>query len=1028
MVRMTRKVPMKSSRFVLILLASALIVSLFPACRGAGGATGSAVITESNQVFKTYPYGDPDPVPIFARSTMWGDGARLYPYSFFNKFSGVGSDQEWPVVRLENPYISVAVLPKVGGKVWGATDKTTGRDFLYTNHVMKFREIALRGPWTSGGIEFNFGIVGHSPSTASPVDYILRRDPDGSVSCVVGAMDLPSRTRWSVTIRLPKDKAYFETNGAWYNPTPFSQSYYYWSCGAIKTADDLRYIFPGRWQIGHDYSVPLEPWPVDSLGRDLAWYRNNAFPGSKSYFTVGEREDFYGAWYERSDAGFGHWALYDDMPGRKVWIWDLSRAGEIWVDLLTDSDGQYTEPQAGRLLNQSDHEFLTSGTADRWREVWFPYNGIGPMASSSPDGVLSVAAGAQALTVGLYPLRAIDEDLVVTSGGQEIHRQRIKTAPAKPFKSDLPLALAGKPFTVKLGASLAYRSDPAANDLERPLRFKPVDESTAEGLFLGGTRLEKARAFGPALDKYAACLAKEPSHMGALTRSAELLFRRGEYDKALASAARALDYDMYDPAANYAYGVVARRLGKTTDAKETLGWAARSNAFRSAAYTRLAEIALGESDYDLAVDYAQRSIDANAYNSGGFEIMAAAHRKAGRPEPARAALARLLDIDPLDHLGRFELYLLDKSSKSLEAFTSMIRNETPHESFLEAALAYMRWNLDDDAAELLLHAPAHPTVYAMLAFFKQKSAPEESKAWLDKAMALSPSLVFPFREEEIPLYEWAIAQRPGDWKPRYYLGLILWSKGRTEEARALFAQCEGVDFAPFFLSRAMLNRPVDTAAALADYETAVRLDEKTWRNWHALIEFHSQSGRIKEALTAARQAAGLFPSEVPIQVDLVRCQLAAQKYSEAAAVLDTLEALPFEGACEIHALFARTHLQLGLAAVAKKDWAGAVRSLEHSKEFPEKLGTGKPFDPDYRIQDYLLGLIHGRLGDKDKAAASFQAVVDYTVKYPEARGAGAWFGAQALKRAGQAAQAAAILKTASAPAKDLQEALKSLGL
>ncbi len=51
----------------------------------------------------------------------------------------------------------------------------------------------------------------------------------------------------------------------------------------------------------------------------------------------------------------------------------------------------------------------------------------------------------------------------------------------------------------------------------------------------------------------------------------------------------------------------------------------------------------------------------------------------------------------------------------------------------------------------------------------------------------------------------ASAQRPDDWKPHYYLGLILWTKGRTEEARRLFAQCEGVDFAPFFLSRAMLN-------------------------------------------------------------------------------------------------------------------------------------------------------------------------------------------------------------------------------
>jgi tetratricopeptide (TPR) repeat protein len=1020
-------VPMKSTRLAAFLLAALLISASLPACRGSAGPAGAATISEKSEVFKTYPYGDPDPVPIFARSTMWGDGARLYPYSFFNTFSAAGVDQEWPVVRLENPYISVAVLPKVGGKVWGATDKTTGRDFLYTNHVMKFREIALRGPWTSGGIEFNFGIVGHAPSTASPVDYILRRDPDGGVSCVVGAMDLPSRTRWSVTVRLPKDKAYFETNGAWYNPTPLSQSYYYWSCGAIPTADDLRYIFPGRWQIGHDYNVPLEPWPVDSQGRDLSWYRANATPNSKSYFTVGEREDFYGAWYERSDAGMGHWALYDDMPGRKVWIWDQSRSGEIWVDLLTDSDGQYTEPQAGRLLNQSDHEFLASGTADRWRELWFPYNGIGPMAASSPDGVLAVTAAADRITVGLFPLRAVDDDLVVTAGGRELHRERIKAEPARSLKRDLPLALTGQAFQVRLGESLVFRSDPAANDIEKPLRFKPVDESSAEGLFLSGTRLEKARAFASALDKYAACLTREPSHRGAMIRSAELYARRGEDATALSLAGRALELDMYDPAANYVYGVAARRLGKLVDAKEAFGWAARSNAFRSAAYTRLAELALGERSYALAADYAQRSIDANAFNSGGFEILAAAHRRAGRAADARAALDRLLAIDPLDHLARFELYLQDKSPKSREAFQSMIRNETPHETYIEAALAYLRWGLDDDAAGLLSLAPDHPTAYALRAFLKRTSSPEESRALLDKAMVLSPALVFPFREEEIPLYEWAASQRPADWKPRYYLGLILWSKGRVKEARDLWAACQGVDFAPFFLSRAMLIRPVAPAAAQADYETAVRIDEKTWRNWHALIGFLSQSEKPREALTAARQAAGLFPDEVPIQIDLVRSLMAVGQYGDAAAVLDKVEALPFEGASEIHALFTRTHLQIGLAAIAKKDWPGAVRALERSKEYPETLGTGKPYDADFRIQDYLLGLIHARLGDKAAAAASLQSVVEYTSRFPAARGAGLWFGGQALRRAGRAAQAAEILKAATAPAKDLAAALGTLG-
>ena len=72
--------------------------------------------------------------------------------------------------------------------------------------MLKFRNIALRGPWTAGGIELNFGIIGHSPSTSTPVDYTTRKNLDGSVSTFVGGMDLPSRTVWRVEINLEKSR------------------------------------------------------------------------------------------------------------------------------------------------------------------------------------------------------------------------------------------------------------------------------------------------------------------------------------------------------------------------------------------------------------------------------------------------------------------------------------------------------------------------------------------------------------------------------------------------------------------------------------------------------------------------------------------------------------------------------------------------------------------------------------------------------------------------------------------------------
>ncbi len=152
--------------------------------------------------------------------------------------------------------------------------------------------------------------------------------------------------------------------------------------------------------------------------------------------------------------------------------------------------------------------------------------------------------------------------------------------------------------------------------------------------------------------------------------------------------------------------------------------------------------------------------------------------------------------------------------------------------------------------------------------------------------------------------------------------------------------------------------------------------------------------------------------------------MTTDRYDEAAAVLDTVEALPFEGASEIHSLFARTHLELGLKAMRKADWAGAVREIERSKEYPEKLGTGKPFEPDDRLADYLTALAYGRLGERDKEQKAVQAVADYTLAHPGSRGSGAYAGALALRRLGRAAEAAQALKIATPPSREILDFLK----
>ena len=272
-----------------------------------------ATVTVQSRDILTYPYNDPSPVPLLTEGRP-----EIYPYFSFSGYSLRGQMQKWNVVKLENDYVEVYVMPSDGGKVWGAIEKSTGREFIYRNEVMKYRNISMRGPWTSGGIEFNFGFIGHNPSTCVPVDYKTVENPDGSVSCIVGSLDLPSRTKWVVEVRLPKDKAYFETYAMWSNPTPLPQTYYNWMTAAAVVTDDLEFQYPGSAAIGH--GGEWQPWPVTEEGRNISWYKNNNFESSKSYHVLGEFNDFMGGYYHNSNFGFGHWALYDEMPGHKLWL------------------------------------------------------------------------------------------------------------------------------------------------------------------------------------------------------------------------------------------------------------------------------------------------------------------------------------------------------------------------------------------------------------------------------------------------------------------------------------------------------------------------------------------------------------------------------------------------------------------------------------------------------------------------------------------------------------------------------------
>src|SRR4030095_3663288 len=112
----------------------AIILYIFFCCAGLNFAQNAATIKEYLQTFTTYPFSDPNPVPLFT---------PVYPYYRFDGFTDKPIQKQWKVVQLENDYIKVMILPEIGGKIWAAIEKSTNRSFIYYNHSVKFRDVAM---------------------------------------------------------------------------------------------------------------------------------------------------------------------------------------------------------------------------------------------------------------------------------------------------------------------------------------------------------------------------------------------------------------------------------------------------------------------------------------------------------------------------------------------------------------------------------------------------------------------------------------------------------------------------------------------------------------------------------------------------------------------------------------------------------------------------------------------------------------------------------------------------------------------
>src|SRR5579872_1230322 len=513
---------------------------------------GSEVaVSVTDIVIPTHMPAPPDKNPMFLEKRVYqGSSGKVYPLPLTDRIDEKPIDRKWKAIWIENEFLRALVLPEIGGRIHVLQDKTNGYDLIYNQHVIKPALVGLAGPWVSGGIEFNWP-QHHRPATFLPVDFIIEEHADGSKTIWCGDHDPMCRMKGMHGVCLHPGRAYLELKVRAYNRTPFVQTFLWWANVATRVHEDYQSFFPPDvchvadharrsmseyplakgFYYGVNYGkrcrkgIPKSEIPSQFVPphcgksgakdgppvyapNDLSFYAN--IPVPTSYMCVGSKENFFGGYDHRAQAGIVHFANHHISPGKKQWTWGNHDFGHAWDRNLTDADSEgefapYIEIMAGVYTdNQPDFSFLQPGETKTWSQYWYPIQKIGPAQSANLDAAISLRLGGRDLQLGVAVTAKHARCVVKLSAKhKELACYTRELSPGKPLvetirlskaveESDLHVNLADE--TGRELASYQPRLR-AAGKVPPPATEPPAprDISSADELFITGVHLEQYR-------------------------------------------------------------------------------------------------------------------------------------------------------------------------------------------------------------------------------------------------------------------------------------------------------------------------------------------------------------------------------------------------------------------------------------------------------------------------------------------------------------------------------------------------------
>jgi tetratricopeptide (TPR) repeat protein len=973
-------------------------------------------IWEDSITIPTYLIDPPNTTPHFydGRSYQGAQG-RIYPYPLNSSLTFKKFDLKHSMVFLENEFIKIDLFPEIGGRLWGALDKSDNYDFIYRQHVIKPALVGMLGAWLEGGIEWNFPHH-HRANAYMPVDYDIENNPDSSATVWIGELELRDRMKFMLGVTVYPGRSYVEVTFRPLNDTPFANSFLYFANTSVHTNENYQVFFPPstvfgtyhaknqflRWPVSHEVFNDIDY----TRGVDVSWWKNH--PDWTSIFAYNYEDDFVAGYDHGKEAGTVIVSNHNIAPGKKFWTWSNGPRGKAWDKALTDSDGPALELMVGGYSdNQPDYSWLQPYESKYLKQYWYPVRGIGGIKNANTNAAVNlIFFDSGRIKFGFNTTSSREDARVLLEiNGNKFFEQIISIDPFHPYVKEMTIPGNVRETDIKAtlftsdGVELVSYQPVTKEELPIPEATKPPaapDEiGTIEELYQTGLRILQFRnATLTPYPYFEEALKRDSGDYRVNTALGLLYLRRGMYEKAeklLQTAVNRITSNntkARDGEAYYYLGVCQRFMGLNKDAYKNLYQATWSYAFNSAAYLQIARIECENGNYELALGSLDRSIATNRNNTKAHNLKSAVLRKMGRFSDALAVSTEMIEFDPLEFGSRFENYLalkeLEKEQESEKALSELrIRLRGYIQSYLELSLEYADAGLFDEAIDVL----SNPGIgiesitnqsplrdYYLGWFWSRKGDLPKALAFYNRAKKLSPDYCFPFRLEEITILEGAIKNDPLDAMAPYYLGNLLFDF-QPDRAIAMWEVSRKIDD-----NFAMVHRNLgygyqklnnDLPSAIASYEKAISLNNKE-QSWFYDLDLMYAAARTdpEKRLKLLQDNHNLLVKDNVINGLSRELLLLVQlgQYDKALEIFKSRSFPQFEGVDRIYNSYLNALLLRGYNELRAGRNKEALNDGLTALQYPSNMTIDQAYKGGRICEtDYFIGLVFQNMGDKKKA-------------------------------------------------------------